>query len=183
MTSQVCRCLDQFVAKVALQNVTNKNIELRGKNGFKLFPNGISHILRNGISVDGSFHISMARHLHVYLCTLDGLPRTMKQKIGRAYELLFQVHHNLRLPVKKTAIQEYQNTIDSLLVMLRIMYRPFSKTDCNSYKFHAPIHWGQTRVEIGCAADEKSLERKLGESQKRHFKFTNRKFNVDGSMV
>jgi hypothetical protein len=60
---KVCRCLDQFVEGVAAQNVNNKNIELRGKNGFKLFPNGISHILRNGISVDGAFHISMARHL------------------------------------------------------------------------------------------------------------------------
>jgi hypothetical protein len=183
LPSQVCRCLDQFVEGVAAQNVSNKTIELRGKNGFKLFPNGISHILRNGISVDGAFHISMARHLHVYLCTLDGLPTMMKQRIGRAYELLFQVHQNLRLPVHKTAIQEYQNTIDSLLVMVKIIYRPFSKTNCNSIKFHYPIHWGDTRVELGCAADEKSLERKLGESQKRHFKFTNRKFDVDGSMV
>jgi hypothetical protein len=38
-----------------------------------------------------------------------------------------------------------------------------------------------TRVEIGCAADEKSLEKKLAESQKRHYAFTNKKFNVDGS--
>jgi hypothetical protein len=60
---------------------------------------------------------------------------------------------------------------------------PFSKAKCNSYKFHSPYHWGATRVEIGCAADEKSLEKKLAESQKRHYAFTNKNLNVDGSMV
>ncbi len=87
-------------------------MELRGKNGFKLFPNGIAHIIRNGISVDGSFHIAMARHLHVYLpvCNLDIIPMDMKQTFGRAYELLFQVHASLRLPVKKCDLTEYQNT-------------------------------------------------------------------------
>ena len=183
ITLKVCRRLDQFVEGVAAENVTNKNIELRGTNGFKLFQNGISHTVRTGISVDGAFHISMARHLHVYICNLDLLPSAMRQRFGRAYELLFQVHNNLRLPVLKRAINEYQNTVDSLLVMLKTICMPFSKAKCNSYKFHSPYHWGATRVEIGCAADEKSLEKKLAESQKRHYAFTNKKFNVDGSMV
>ena len=180
---QVCRQLDQFVEGVAAANITNKNIELRGKNGFKLFNTGISHIVRNGISVDGAYHISMARHLHVYLCNLDLLPTAIRQKLGRAYELLFQVHNNLRLPVKKTDIHAYQSIVDSLLVMMKNICMPFSKSKCNSYKFHSPYHWAATRVEIGCAADEKSLEKKLSETQKRHYAFTNKKFNVDASMV
>jgi hypothetical protein len=175
--------LDEFVEGVALQNVTNKNIELRGKNGFKLFHNGFSHIVRNGISVDGAFHIAVARHLHVYLCNLDILSNALKERFGRAYDLLAQVHSNLRLPLKKECVMEYQNTIDTLMIMIKIMCRPFSKSNCNSIKFHYQQHWGNTRVELGCAADEKSLEKKLAESQKRHYTFTNRKNNVDGSMV
>jgi hypothetical protein len=96
---KVCRELDDFVVAVARQNVTNKNVELRGKNSFKLFTNGISHYIRNGISVDGTFHVAMSRHMHVYLCNVECLPVAMKQKFGRAYELLFQVHNNLRMPV------------------------------------------------------------------------------------
>ncbi len=158
-------------------------MELRGKNGLKLFPNGIAHIIRNGISVDGSFHIAMARHLHIYLCNLDIIPTDMKQTFGRAYELLFQVHASLRLPVNKCDLTEYQNTIDTLLVMLKRLCRESSPTDCNSIKFHYPIHWGNTRSELGCAADEKSLEKKLSESQKWHYSFTNGKCSVDTQMV
>jgi len=85
--------------------------------------------------------------------------------------------------VKKTDIHAYQSIVDSLLVMLKNICMPFSKSKCNSYKFHSPYHWAATRVEIGCAADEKSLEKKLSETQKRHYAFTNKKFNVDASMV
>ena len=183
MSFKVERALDVFVETVATQNVCNKNVELRGKNGFKLFPKGIAHIIRNEISVDGAFHIAMARHLHVYLCNVDILPVEMKQTFGRAYELLFKVHASLRLPVKKNDLQEYQNNIDSLMVMLKMICRDSSPSDCNSIKFHYPIHWGHTRLELGCAADEKSLEKKLSESQKRHFAFTNGKCGVDAQMV
>jgi hypothetical protein len=36
-----------------------------------------------------------------------------------------------------------------------------------------PLHWAHTRLQLGCAAEEKTLERKLGQSQKRNFRFTN----------
>ncbi len=68
--------------------------------------------------MDGAFHVAIARHMHMYLCNVECLPVPMKQKFGRAYELRFQVHNNLRMPVKKVDIGEYQNTIDSLLDML-----------------------------------------------------------------
>jgi hypothetical protein len=158
-------------------------VELRGKNGFKLFPRGIAHIIRNAVSVDGAFHIAMARHLHVYLCNVDILPVDMRQTFGRTYELLFQVHTSLRLPVRKCDLQEYQNNIDSLMVMLKMICWESSPSDCNSIKFHYPIHWGHTRWELGCAADEKSLEKKLSESQKQHYTFTNGKCDVDAQMV
>ena len=37
-----------------------------------------------------------------------------------------------------------------------------------------------TRIQLGCAAAEKSLERKLGEAQKKYFPMTNGK---DGAQV
>jgi hypothetical protein len=92
-------------------------------------------------------------------CNLDIIPTDMKQTFGRAYELLFQVHASLRLPLNKCDLTEYQNTIDTLLVMLKRICRESSPTDCNSIKFHYPIHWGNTRSELGCAADEKSLKK------------------------
>ena len=46
-------------------------------------------------------------------CNLDIIPTDMKQTFGRAYELLFQVHASLRLPVNKCDLTEYQNVIDN----------------------------------------------------------------------
>jgi len=43
-------------------------------------------------------------------------------------------------------------------------------SECASIKYHWPRHWGATRRELGCAADEKSLERKLGEAYKSHYR-------------
>jgi hypothetical protein len=42
-------------------------------------------------------------------------------------------------------------------------------------KYHLPYHWADTRLQLGCSAAEKSLERKLGEAQKKYFPLTNGK--------
>ena len=52
-----------------------------------------------------------------------------------------------------------------------------------SIKFHWPRHWAFTRRQLGCAADEKSLERKLGETHKKMYKFTSKKDDVIGQMA
>jgi hypothetical protein len=51
---------------------------------------------------------------------------------------------------------------------------PSTKKGYNSIKYHWPRHWAHTRLQLGWAAEKKTLERKLGQSQKRNFRFTNR---------
>ena len=36
--------------------------------------------------------------------------------------------------------------------------------------------------ELGCSANEKSLERYLGETQKKHFKHTNTRYNTEDQL-
>ena len=36
--------------------------------------------------------------------------------------------------------------------------------------------------ELGCSANEKSLERYLGEAQKKHFKHTNTRYNTEDQL-
>ncbi len=36
--------------------------------------------------------------------------------------------------------------------------------------------------ELGCSANEKSLERYLGEKQKKHFKHTNTRYNTEDQL-
>ena len=63
-----------------------------------------------------------------------------------------------------------------MVIALNTKYTP---SDCNSIKYHWPYHWSDTRRELGCSAAEKSLERKLGEVQKRNFKYTNGRNDVE----
>jgi len=155
-------------------NATNKNVELGGRDTFKRFKHGITGYILGERRVDGGWHIAMAYQLHVALSTLPELSAATKLKISEAYELLFAVHHALRNPLPRELVHSYDQTISDLLHAMVKICAPSTKKGCNSIKFHWPRHWAHTRLQLGCAAEEKTLERKLGQSQKRNFRFTNR---------
>ena len=96
-----------------------------------------------------------------------------------AYNLLYAVECGLRSALRKTEVVEFELLIGRLLDVIIIICTPFSKTQCNSIKFHLPYHWGDTRVQLGCSPNEKSLEKKLAETQKRNFTFTNKRDDVE----
>ena len=176
---KMCREVDLFICGLATTCTSNKNVELGGRDGFKLFRHGITGYIRGHRRIDGGWHIAMARQLNVFLCTSQWLTAPTKRKLGQAYHLLFEVHSALRMPVPKQKLQEYQDTINELLLVLVEICAPSSKTACNTIKHHWPRHWGDTRLQMGCSAAEKSLERKLAETQKRNFKYTNKKDDME----
>ena len=90
-----------------------------------------------------------------------------------------KVHASLRIPLLKQDLAVYQGTINDLLTAMIVICTPSTKSKCRSIKYHWPHHWNDTRRELGCAAHEKSLERKLAEAQKRNFKFTNGRYDVE----
>ena len=97
------------------------------------------------------------------------------------YTLLLHVHVALRTPLLKTNEKQYQLDINELLECIKHICERTSPSACNSAKYHLPYHWLDTRLQLGCSAAEKSLERKLGEAQKKYFPFTNGK--QDGTQV
>ena len=155
-------------------NASNKNVELGGRDAFKRFRHGICGYILGERRVDGGWHIAMAHQLHIALCTLPELSRSTKLQIAETYELLFEVHHALRNPLPRYLVHSYDLTMSQLLHAMVLMCAPSSKSKCCSIKFHWPRHWAHTRLQLRCAAEEKTLERKLGQSQKRNFRFTNR---------
>jgi hypothetical protein len=146
-----------------------------------LFPHGITHFILKTKRIDGGWHISIARHLNVFLGNTTMISKETKGKFARVYDLLFTVHSNLRLPVHKKGLGAYQGTINALLQAMVEINTPSTPSKCNSIKYHWPRHWADTRRQLGCSAAEKSLERKLGETQKKNFTFTNSRYNVDVS--
>lgn len=166
---------------VARKIGTNKNVEINGRDSLKLFKHGITHMIIKSRRIDGGWHISMARHLQLFVGTTDMLSTRTKVQFSRVYNLLFKVHSGLRLPVRREDLGNYQGTINALLETMIQINTPSTKSKCNSIKYHWPRHWSDTRRQLGCSAAEKSLERKLGEIQKRNFSFTNSRHDVDVS--
>ena len=157
-------------------------MELNGRDNLKLFHHGITHMILKSRRIDGGWHISMAYHLHLFLGTTDIISNATKAKFGRVFDLLFHVHSGLRQPVRREHLGRYQQTINDLVEAMLEINTPSTKGKCKSIKYHWPRHWSDTRRELGCSAAEKSLERKLGEIQKRNFAFTNARHNVDVSI-
>lgn len=171
--------MDRFFANVAGVTPPNKNVELGGRDGFKLFPRGVTHWVRNERRINGGWHVAIARHMHVFFATTDVLPEEDTTRVGEAYSLLLVVHQGLRNPVEKNAGRQYQGAVNDLLQVMVHICADHSPSRCHSIKYHWPRHWWDTRRELGCAAAEKSLERKLGEVQKRNYQYTNGRCDVE----
>ena len=151
----------------------NKDVEIAGRSALRTFKYGVTSYILETRRIDGSWHIAMSHTLHIALSTSVHLQRSTKRKLTYAFKLLFRVYAGLQLPLLKSKCSQYQKNIDDLLSVLVEIHMPFSLSDCKSIKFHWPRHWVDTRRTLGCAAHEKSLERKLAETQKKNFKFTN----------
>ena len=161
---------------IARSSADNCNVELGERSGFKRFNHGITDFLRNFRRIDGGWYISMVRQLHVCLCTTtEYFNATTRRDIAKAFETCVRVHTNLRCPVRKDGLKDYQWLINDLLTRMVAICTPSTPSECKSIKFHWPRHWAQTRKDLGCSAMEKSLERKLGETHKKNFRFTNTK--------
>ena len=177
--TQACRVIDTFIVGLARETAANKNVELGGRDGFKKFHHGVTNWICKVRRINGGWHISIARQLHVFFSTTPLLTPALQLQISETYCLLFRTHSALRNPLKKDALNVYQGTINDLLDRMVILCAPHTPSLCNSIKYHWPRHWGDIRIQLGCSAAEKSLERKLGEAQKRNFKFTNGKNNIE----
>lgn len=173
------RLIDTWVMGLARSDTYNTNAEIGGRDHFKKFPHGLTGHVHAGRRIDGGWHISIAVHLHVFLCTCPLLAQQTRDQIGTAYTALFAVHHGLRDDVEKVQLPQYDARVKLLLDLMLPLCVPHSKKKCNSIKYHWPRHWADTRRQLGCSAAEKSLERKLGESQKRNYKFSNKKASAD----
>jgi hypothetical protein len=171
------RRVDTFCRDVSHASPRNINVEIRERDGFRCFSHGVSSYVLSEKRIDGGWHVSIARHFRIFLCTTTLLRNNTKKLYARAYCLLFTVHAALRMPLLKTQLGQYQANINELLHYIKVITRAATQVGagCNIMKLHLPYHWADTRLQLGCSAAEKTLERKLGEVQKKYFPLTNGK--------
>jgi hypothetical protein len=143
---KVCREVDDFFIGLATKMPSNKNIELGGRDGFKYFKHGVSsYMLPRVRRINGGWWISIARQLQIFFCVTKIISDTTRTKFCDALSLLFEVHHGLRNPVHKDDLEIYQGKINFLLTALVDIALPWSKSQCQSIKYHWPRHWALTR--------------------------------------
>ncbi len=87
----------------------------------------------------------------------------------------------LRWPVKRTKLAYFSVLIDDFLQILVEISIPYVKCQGNSFKFHWPRHWVHSRLQLGCAAAEKTLERELAETN-FFYRFTNGKGDISSQI-
>jgi hypothetical protein len=175
------RAVDIYCRNVGLEMSQNNNVELRERDGFRCFPHGVTGYVISQKRIDGGWHVSIARHFRVFMCTTSLLRNSTKKLFCQAYTLLLQVHVSLRTLLLRKNAKQYQLDINELLECTKRICERTSPSACNSAKYHLPYHWLDTRLQLGCSPAGKSLERKLGEAQKKYFPFTNGK--RDGTQV
>lgn len=173
-----CRHVDMFCRVVSVEVSRNVNVEMYERDGFRTFPHGVTSYVMNDKRHDGGWHVSIARHFSLFLCTTSLLSNATKKLFRTAYNLLLKVHAALRVPLAKRLVPHYQIDINELLRIMRTIFAFYTDNTSKAMKNHLPYHWLQTRIQLGCSASEKSLERKLGEAQKKYFPLTNGKQGV-----
>jgi hypothetical protein len=146
LNEKVCREVDEFFIGLATKMPSNKNVELGGRDGFKYFKHGVSsYMLPKVRRINGGWWISIARQLQIFFCVTRIISDASRTKFCDALSLLFEVHHGLRNPVHKDDLDSYQGKINFLLSTLVDIALPWSKSQCQSIKYHWPRHWGHTR--------------------------------------
>jgi hypothetical protein len=176
--------VDNFFIQAALNLPTTKNVELCGRDGMKVFRHGIAAFMRPKIRrINGGWWIAIARQLRIFLCCTDLICDDTRQQLSEALHMLLKVHHAVRYPILKSALNEYEDSIKDVLTAMIGICEGHTPSGCHSIKYHWPLHWWITRREFGCSADEKSLERMLGEAQKLHFKHTNSRYNIEVKLM
>jgi hypothetical protein len=114
---KVCRIIDRRVIALATNGVLNSNVELSGRNGWKLFRHGLTEYIVKKRRIDGSWYMPMIRQLHVILVDpfVTILPDNMKRQVASACNRIYKVHAALRLPLPKTELTAYQDNVNACL--------------------------------------------------------------------
>ena len=127
------RAVDTFCRDVSHDNPRNINVEMRERDGFRCFPHGVTSYVLNEKRIDGGWHVSIARHVRIFLCTTTLLRNKTKRLYAKAYHLLFTVHVALRMPLPKTQLGMYQENVNELVEQIKMIARECTQAACTQH--------------------------------------------------
>ena len=172
--TQVQRKIDAGFARTYEDRPLNSNVEVNGRDAFQLFPHGVVSFLLDKRRLNAKWYGPLTDQLQFYLMESDLLTPRHKVQMADLCHMARQVHFMVRQPVKKKGgIRDYEAYLATFITKL-IKFNEFhTPSACRSIKYHCALHWGLTRMQLGCSPMEYSLERALGDNFTRFWGLTN----------
>ena len=170
--------IDDALREFARSNARCSDLELLVIGKWQYFANGVTDGLvgTKDKRLNGMVYWAMLRQIHVALAGSNLLTKNEKIQLFGMCDLSYQVMEYVHNPVPKEGInggETFQDVAKEFTRQLIVCWMPFSKSNCQSIKWHLILHWLWYLKQMGGFSDERTLEKELGIQFKKPYKLTN----------
>jgi hypothetical protein len=179
--------IDDALREFARSNARCSDVELTSIGKWLYFQLGVTEGLC-GVKdkrLNGMFYWPMLRQIHVALAGSNLLTKIEKINLFGVCDLCYQVIELVHNPVPKgnNGAQNFQDVAKEFTRQLILAWKPHSKSNCESIKWHLILHWQWYLKQMGAFSDERTLEKELGILFKKPYKMTNHHEDYNDQMA
>lgn len=180
--------IDDALRNFHLENARCSDVELTCSIGkWEYFPNDVTEGLVGAKTkrLNGMCYWTMLRQVHLAVCASNYLTRDEKVQVSGMCQLGYEVTEIIHNPVKKDGndAEDFQVMASEYVRQLIVLWKPFSKSNCESIKWHLVHHWLWYLRQMGAFSDERTLEKELGILFKKPYKLTNHREGYSDQMA
>jgi hypothetical protein len=179
--------VDDTLRNFYLSNARCSDVELESVGLWDYFPKDVTEGLVGFKTkrLNGMCYWSMMRQVHLALCASEYLTRDEKIRVSGMCQLGYEVIEIVHNPVKKDGndAEDFQVKVTEYVKQLIVLWKPFSKSNCESIKWHLVHHWLWYLRQMGTFSDERTLEKELGILFKKPYKLTNHRDDYNDQMA
>ena len=169
--------IDDALRQFARSNARCSDVELISIGKWLYFSTGVTDGLVGAKDkrLNGMFYWPMLRQIHVALADSKLLTHVEKINLFGVCDLCYQVIELVHNPVVKgnNGAQNFQDVAKEFTRQLIQVWKPHSKSKCESIKWHLILHWQWYLKQMGAFSDERTLEKELGILFKKPYRLTN----------
>jgi hypothetical protein len=179
--------IDDALREFSRSNARCSDLELLVIGIWVYFPYGVTDGLVGAKDkrLNGMHYWPMLRQIHVALAGSDLLTRNEKIKLFGMCDLCYQVLELVHNPVPKGNDEggNFQVVAKEFTRHLIVCWKPYSKSNCQSIKWHLILHWQWYLNQMGAFSDERTLEKELGILFKKPYRLTNHHADYNDQMA
>jgi hypothetical protein len=178
--------VDDALRTFYLGNARCSDVELQSIGVWEYFPKDVTEGLvgEKTKRLNGMCYWTMMRQIHLALCASNYMTRDEKVAVSGMCQLGYDVLETVHNPVRKDGndAEDFQVKSTEYVKQLIVLWKPFSKSKCESIKWHLVLHWLWYLRQMGAFSDERTLEKELGILFKKPYKLTNHRADYNDQM-